>query len=765
MRHPAPTPTESLTVVPSSGGRLVAPDGRTLALRGVALRAEAGGGLARVVLEQRFRNAHPDPLQVTYLLPLPADGAVSAFTFRVGDRRVVGEVDRRAAARERFEAALLEGRTAALVEQDRAALFTQEIGNIPAGAEVVAELVIDQRLGWLDEGAWEWRFPTVVAPRYLGAGGRVADGERVTVDVVEPPMDIGASLALVIGDELHEGRVPESPSHALRVAPGGPGLEVRFGGEGGEGTVAIDRDVVVRWTVARPAAGLALDTGRPAGDRPHADTAYGLLTLVPPAAEDRPPAFPRDLVVLLDTSGSMAGAPLDQARRVVGALAESLVDADRLELLAFSDHAIWWKRGPVAATAAVRAEARRWLDGLQASGGTEMATAVAEALRPLRPDAQRQVVLVTDGLVGFESEIVAAVARELPAGSRLHTVGIGSAVNRGLTAQAARAGRGAEVIVGLDEDPEPGAAQLVARTRAPLLTELELGGSALLESAPARIPDVLAAAPVLVAVRLRPEGGELRARGRTPAGPWTGSLVVPPVAPGAGSPAVVALYGREAVEDLEVRRVAEQDTALDGCLERLGLTFQIATRLTSWVAVSEEPGVDPRAPWRRERIPQALPYGTSAEGLGLRAPSSMLAGAGVLRLMQTQRLGYSTDAMFAEPVTPFAARPAPPTRRSAPRPAELTARLVRRDGPELVLEIVLDRALDWRPRDAEAAWADGARHAAEIDRDRTTGDGRPTRGQVIRLVLRLPPGAPPAAPARIVLTGAGAPLTIHVRAG
>src|SRR5262249_44313292 len=203
--------------VSSSGGRLVALDGRPLALLGAALRAEAGGGLARVVLEQRFRNAHPDPLHVTYLLPLPADGAVSAFAFRVGERRVVGEVDRRAAARERFETALLEGRTAALVEQDRAALFTQEIGNIPAGAEVVAELVIDQRLAWLDEGTWEWRFPTVVAPRYLGAEGRVADGERVTVDVVGTPTGIGVSLALVIRDGLREGRPPESPSHPLRM--------------------------------------------------------------------------------------------------------------------------------------------------------------------------------------------------------------------------------------------------------------------------------------------------------------------------------------------------------------------------------------------------------------------------------------------------------------------------------------------------------------------------------------------------------------------
>src|SRR5437867_7375746 len=135
MSHRSQVQTAPMPGTPAPGGHLVAVDGRTLPLRGTALRAEAGGGLARVVLEQRFHNAYPDPLRVTYLLPLPVDGAVSGFAFRIGERRIVGEVDRLAAARERFEEGLLEGRTAALLEQDRASLFTQELGNIPPGAE------------------------------------------------------------------------------------------------------------------------------------------------------------------------------------------------------------------------------------------------------------------------------------------------------------------------------------------------------------------------------------------------------------------------------------------------------------------------------------------------------------------------------------------------------------------------------------------------------------------------------------------------------
>src|SRR5262245_628580 len=121
-----------------SGGRLVAADGRALLLQGVTVQADARGGLARVRLEQRFRNPYADPLHVTYQVPLPPEGVVSAYAFRVGDRRIVGEVDRLAAARDRFEKAQLEGYSAGLVEQDRSSLFTQEIGNIPPAAEVVA---------------------------------------------------------------------------------------------------------------------------------------------------------------------------------------------------------------------------------------------------------------------------------------------------------------------------------------------------------------------------------------------------------------------------------------------------------------------------------------------------------------------------------------------------------------------------------------------------------------------------------------------------
>ncbi|HEX8951266.1 MAG TPA: VIT domain-containing protein, partial [Polyangia bacterium] len=603
----------------STGGRLVTADGRTLALKGASVRADARGGIARVVLEQRFANAWGEPLAVTYLMPLPADGAVSGYAFTIGDQRIVGEVDRRQAARERFEEAIAHGHAAALVEQERSSLFTQEIGNIPPGAEVVAELTIDQKLAWLDEGAWEWRFPTVVMPRYLGTG-RVPDVARVSVDVADAPMAARARLSLVIRDRVLDGRRAESPSHALAVGSDGT---IALADDGG---ARLDRDLVVRWPVAAATPGLTLDVGRPADGRPHAGQAYGLVTLVPPARAAVARSLPRDLCLLVDTSGSMSGEPLAQACRVMEALVDTLGDDDSLEMIEFSDAPRRWKRKPVRTNAAARAEARKWLRSLRASGSTEMRAALMEALAPLRDESQRQIVLVSDGAIGFESEIVADLLAKLPPASRLHTVGVGSAVNRSLTEPAARAGRGVEVVVGIGEDPERAARRICARTAAPLVVELVLEGSALVEHAPARLPDLFAGAPALCAVALRPDGGELIARGRTPDGEWRQRLQVAPIGAGGGSGAVVALFGREKVADLEMRLCAgEPLEAIDRAVERLGLDFQIATRVTSWIAVSDEPAVDPTKPTRKQRIPQELPFGVSVDGIGLRhaAPSGV----------------------------------------------------------------------------------------------------------------------------------------------
>jgi Ca-activated chloride channel family protein len=732
----------------TSGGRLVSTDGRALPLLWVEIAADARGGIARVVLEQRYRNPYPDPLNVTYLFPLPHDAAVSGFAFRLGERRVTGEVDRVAAARERYERALLEGRSAALLEQERGSVFTQELGNVPPGADIVAELTIDQRLAWLPQGAWEWRFPTALAPRYQGTPGRVQDAGSTFVDVADGGIDVRARVSLAVRDVLADRERPESPSHAMRFDRASGLTRATFADDAG---APLDRDVVVRWPVAGSEVGLTVDAYRaPAGGRLDG-RAFALLTAVPPGIAPAPLA--RDLVVLLDTSGSMDGEPLTQARRVVAALIGSLSPADSLELIAFSSVPVRWRAAPAEASEAVRVDALAWLDALRAFGGTEMRHAVDEALRPLRPDAQRQVVLVTDGHVGFETEIVASVLRDLPPGSRLHTVGVGSAVNRSLTAPAARAGRGREVVIGLGEDPERAAGVLRAHTAGPIVTELAISGDAVFASAPARLPDLYVGAPALIALEVRPEGGTLTLRGRTADGAFERSVRVPALRHDEGNAAAAALFGREAVEDLEMRGAAAPSMAeVSHEIERLGLAFQLATRSTSWVAVSEEASVDPRAPFRRERMPQAVPYGMSVEGMGLRAAS----GALMVACCGTPSAPHASHSEFVAYLLPSLRMPEwdeegpeyrfewdePPLPSSSPPrlpPVRAVGRVRSDQGGLLVIEIPLrDEAVSWvAPARVNVSFSDGRTEELEVDPEMTTAPCQVTAGQTIRLAVRL----------------------------
>ncbi len=658
--HAAPSSSSSYE---SSGGRLVAVDGRTLPLTGASLTADAKAGVVQVKLTQTFHNPHAEPLRVTYSLPLPADGAVSAFSFTIGDQRIIGEVDTKQQARRRFEDAVLEGRTAAILDQERTSLFTQEVGNVPPRLSVVCEVTIDQKLAWLADGYWEWRFPTVVAPRYLGQPGRVADHARVTVDVADQALPVKLSLGMTIRDRMAEGFRPESPSHALHTVRGMSSTDVAFADDAG---ASLDRDVVVRWRAAQLKVGVELDISRP-GKGPSAESVFGLMTLVPPAVEAKMGAVARDLIVLLDTSGSMSGLPLDQARRFTAALIDTLQDQDSLELIEFSSSPRRWKSGSVQATSSNRKDAQAWLSKLRASGGTEMASGIIEALSPLRQEAQRQVVLITDGLIGSEHEVLTAISNRLPSGSRVHTIGVGSGVNRSLTQPAARAGRGIELVMGLGEDVEVSIRRLLARTTAPLITDVELSGDALVMQAPQRLPDVYSGSPALLSMKLKASGGRVTVRGRTAQGDFEETVEVPAVDRGFGSRSVATLFARELVEDLETQRVVEPGHSVDAAVTAIGLDFQISTRLTSWVAISEQMTVDPRLARRNVTQPQELAFGMSAEGVGLRsAAAPVLAGpmqGSGMNMNQVSRRSMASGLRPGAP--PPAARGGAPTRDEA----------------------------------------------------------------------------------------------------
>ena len=645
--------TSGVQIVGSSSQRgLVAVDGRTYPLKSAAISARAGAGVAAATLVQEFENPYAEPLEAIYTLPLPADGVVVGYAIQVGERRIVGEIEVREKASHRYAEALAAGRTAGLLQQERADTFTQHVGNIPAGVAVRVELQVVQPLAFVRaDGAapeWEWRFPTVVGPRYLGVEGRIPDAGQL-----EPPRaahggtPARVTLALEIADGPAEEIAPHSPSHALREADvAGSALAASATPSPATLTLAdaahLDRDLIVRWkaAAAEPGVRLAAGPGLP-GDPGR----YAVLTITPPAAPRV--RVPRSLAILIDASGSMSGRPIEHARAVTIALLDGLGTGDRFEITAFASQPTRLTAGLVEATPEAVAAARGRVCQLSAGGGTEMLRAIEQALAPTGADEQRQVVLLTDGEVGFESEVVGKVLRDLPAASRVHVVGVGSAPNRTLTRGLSRAGRGLELLIPLADDPAGAAARLRAATEAPVLVNVVASGSAVVGVAPERACDVYAGRPLTLLLELRAEGGTVELSG-TQAGavePWRWSAAVPDA--GAADPAATAaaasahaataipagaLHGRERIEDLEMRLAAagsgsSEVRGLEDEIEAAGLRHRIVSRRTSMVAISEEPTVDPQAPRRRVRLAVELPEEVSAEGTGYGVMPMMVVGA------------------------------------------------------------------------------------------------------------------------------------------
>jgi Ca-activated chloride channel family protein len=576
-------------------------DGRTYPLEAARVTATASGGIASSTLVQTYRNPYAEPLEVVYTLPLPADGAVIGYSMRLGSRVIRGEVRSREDAKSAYEKAIFEGRRAALLEQDRDDTFTQRLGSLAAGeaAEITIEVLhpLAFLAGVLELGPqWEYRFPTVVGVRYEGVAGRVPDADRLELDRGAPSGEIPTRIELTLTTIDDLGAVTRRVE-AMR----------------------LDRDLVVRWTAGGAAIGAHLVEGP---GLPGDDGRYALLTITPPCVPEA--TFARDLTILIDASGSMTGKPIEWAKDLAAELLRGLGVRDRFEVIAFAARPRSLTGGIIQVTDKTMGHVLDELVRLQAGGGTEMANAVVEALRPMRPDSQHQVVLITDGQIGFEDEIVARIVDGLPDGARLHTVGVGAAPNRTLTSRAARAGRGVESFVCGDAEMPTTVARLRAATARPVLTDLRIASSAIRGIAPARPRDVLAGQPIVVALELDTAGGALEVSGRLAGSTeaWTRRLMVPPVAARDGAVTTVplgALYGRETIADCELSPGRSDKRVME-----VALRHRIASRVTSLVAVSEEPAVDPKAPRRRVPLPVELPAYVSAEEVGLCSGSVQL---------------------------------------------------------------------------------------------------------------------------------------------
>jgi Ca-activated chloride channel family protein len=695
---------------PSTGrptcGELSSANGDRLPLKALSVETVIVGMTATSTVRQRFTNTGDTAIEATYVFPLPARAAVTDFVACLAGRRVVGVLKERGQAREEYEQALVAGQRAAIVEEDRSDVFSVRVGNLGPGEEATIEMLLTGPLSF-EDGEATFRFPLVVAPRYTtgkplpgdqtGAGlasdtDAVPDASRVTpprlADSDERP-DLQISLTLDDGGlEVSELRaslptaVAESSSDGLtrlRVEPG----------------ARADRDFVLRFAVDRrelsSCALLVPDT-----DGPGALEGTWSVTVVPPAETA---STSRDIVVVLDRSGSMGGWKMIAARRAAGRIVDMLDAGDRFCVLAFDnqiDTPAALPAGLVEGSDRNRFAAASWLGSLESRGGTEMADPLRKAVEMLAASGehrQSSVVLVTDGQISGEDHLLRSLA-PLVGRTRVYCVGVDRAVNAGFLDRLARLGHGRAELVESEDRLDDVMTRLARTIGRPSLTDIRVSadGVEIIDGTitPNRPPDAFAGVPCVISGRYRRSESQaaavtLHLEGAAPSGRF--ATVVPArLAPDAA--AVRTIWARAVVRDLEDAYASGgPQSELASRLVAHSIRFGVLSRFTAFVAIDRDrPERTEAGPLVELVQPVEEPSGWAATTRSFAAaPPPMMAGAAMRSAAPAGMPGLG-----AAPITgPI---PVPSPHPSALRPLKKLIKQVekgtqvRRSGLDRVLE-------------------------------------------------------------------------------
>ncbi|MEQ8355880.1 MAG: marine proteobacterial sortase target protein [Kiloniellaceae bacterium] len=601
------------------------------------VRMQVNGMVNRVTVRQVFHNPTDRWQEGIYVFPLPERSAVDSLSMIIGERRVQGRILEKAAAERVYREAADSGRRASLVSGERPNVFVTSLANIGPGENITVEIGYQDAVAY-DDGLFSLRFPMVVAPRYSPAPpAEIAEAPVPPGPAFDPavirrieeqprdlfgPVDIDPETAnkLSLRIELDSG-LPLASLRSLYHPVAVDSLE-----DGRQivslkaGAVPADRDFVLEWS-AKPsdkpqAAVFAEQVG--------ADT-HLLVMMLPPSPDDSATrdVRPRELILVIDTSGSMHGDSIDQAKAAVIAALKRLRPEDRFNVIQFNNRTLALFPRAVAATAGNVAMAWRYVSALEAEGGTEMRPALELALAPAAPEGTlRQVVFLTDAAVSNEAELFKQVAARL-GDSRLFTVGIGTAPNSYFMRKAAELGRGTFTYIGDLGEVEPRVGALLRQLEQPALTDLRVGwpltAGKRIEAYPTPLPDLYAGEPVTFSARL--EGvamnalaGKLLVSGQDGDGIWQQRLDLGRLRPAPGSAAIWARAKIAQIEDGLYRSGDRVDaTAVRAAALGVALEHRLVTRYTSLVAVDDEVARPEDAALDSREIPRDLPRGWEAE--------------------------------------------------------------------------------------------------------------------------------------------------------
>ena len=619
--------TPALAQTGETAGSLIAVDAKGKAksacpLKHTDVKAEITGFISRVVVTQEFENPFKEKIEAVYTFPLPQNAAVDDMTMIIGSRTVKGKILPREEARAVYESAKSSGKVSSLLDQERPNIFTQSVANILPGEQVKITISYVETLKY-EDGAYEFVFPMVVGPRYVpgaptgeqrGNGfapdtDRVPDASRITPKAAPAGMRSGHDISLEV--TLDAGLIVEdvvSKSHGVdmqRPNPRSARLKLK------DDATIPNKDFVLRYDVAGQAIQDALLTHR--SDR----GGYFTMILQPPERVTASDVMPKELVFVLDTSGSMSGFPIEKAKETMNLALDALYPSDTFNLITFAGDTRILFPNPVPATKENLAKAQSFLASRSGAGGTEMMTAIRAALEPSDDQSHVRIVcFMTDGYVGNDMEIVAEVQKHQNA--RVFAFGIGSSVNRFLLDKMAEAGRGEVEYVSLTDDGSAAARRFHDRVRNPLLTDISIdwNGLPVADVYPQRIPDLFGAKPVVLKGRYSSAGSAtIRLKGKVAGNDFVREIPVEFPETMASHDVLASLWARARIDNLMSRDYAGAQSGnmkqdLKDTITQLGIEYRLMTQFTSFVAVEEMIVTDGGQP-RRIDVPVEVPAGVN----------------------------------------------------------------------------------------------------------------------------------------------------------
>ncbi|MEQ1548140.1 MAG: marine proteobacterial sortase target protein, partial [Chakrabartia sp.] len=493
--------------------------------------------------------------------------------------------------------------------QQRPNMFTNSVANIGPGETVMIAIEYQMPLKQA-RGLFSLRLPLVVGPRYVPPHSIVTNADAVDVSKVTaaPILDPKTSAKInpvSITVHLNPGFVPaniSSANHKVAVTGKGDQRMIQLA----KGTVPADRDFELSWQSASADPTVALYREQ-VGDK-----GYVMASITPPVDDQKSFVPPRDMIFVIDNSGSMSGTSMDQAKLSLLNALKTLRPQDHFNVIRFDDTMTKLFPASVAASEARVAEAMAYTQSLQATGGTEMLPALIAALahdeKANVTKAVRQIIFLTDGAISNEKEMIAAIGAD-KGRSHIFLVGIGSAPNNYLMSRMANMGRGSYTNIGSTAEVTAKMASLIDVLSRPSVQNLsvKVSGNSF-DLTPRMLPDLYAGEPLLLLGQADKLEGTLTVSGRIGEKLWSQTVDLKSAT---DSPSVAKLWARRRIDDVEADLALGilDSKAADAAITDLGLTYGLVTSQTSLVAIDETPTRPVGQMLKEEELPINLPDG------------------------------------------------------------------------------------------------------------------------------------------------------------